>query len=69
MSKATVSGNATFTIAGPGLTTGNTTPSSYQITFPALGQTVTLNVLPVNSGNTYLIQGIADRLSGVCQIF
>lgn len=68
-SKATVSGNAAFTIAGPGLTTGNTTPSSYQITFTAGGTPVTLNVLPVNSGNTYLIQGIADRISGVCQMF
>ena len=68
-SKATISGNAAFTITGPGLTTGNTTPNSYQITFNALGQTVTLNVLPVNSGKTYLIQGVADRLSGVCQMF
>jgi hypothetical protein len=70
--KSTVAGNASFTIAGPGVNTTNTTPASYQITFtPSVGSTnaVTLNVLPVNSGNTYLIQGVADRLSGVCQMF
>jgi hypothetical protein len=70
--KATVAGNATFTIAGPGVNTTTTTPNSYQITFtPTVGSTnpVTLNVLPVNSGNTYLIQGVGDRLSGVCQMF
>ncbi len=68
-SKATVAGNAIFTMAGPGVNTTNTTPNSYQITFTAGGGTVVLNVLPVNSGNTYLIQGIGDRLSGVCQLF
>jgi hypothetical protein len=68
-SKATVAGNATFTIAGPGVNTTNTTPNSYQITFTAGGSPMVLNVLPVNSGNTYLIQGIGDRISGVCQMF
>jgi hypothetical protein len=69
-SKATVAGNTTFTIAGPGVNTTNTTPNSYQISFTTGSSgTVTLNVLPVNSGNTFLIQGIGDRISGVCQAF
>lgn len=73
-SKGTIAGNAAFTIAGPGVNTTNTTPNAYQITFSpnAAGvnpATVVLNVLPVNSGNTYLIQGIGDRISGVCQAF
>ena len=69
--KATVSGSAAFTIAGPNLSTSNTTPSSFQITFtPIAGNgPVTLNVLPVNSGNTFLIQGINDKINGVCQMF
>jgi hypothetical protein len=67
--RATVAGNTTFSIAGPGVNTTNTTPNSYQITFSIGGSPVTLNVLPVNSGNTYLIQGVADRISGVCQAF
>ena len=81
--KQTIGGNAAFTLTGPALTTGTTgttgyasgnpTPNSYQIAFTlntAGGlKPVILNVLPVNSGNTYLIQGIADRLSGVCQTF
>lgn len=69
MTKATVSGSATFVMTGPNLNTGNATPNAYQITFTAGGTPVTLNVLPVNAGNTYLIQGIADRVSGVCQMF
>ena len=69
LTKATISGNTTFTIAGPNLATGDATPNSYQITFNAGGNPVKLNVLPVNSGNTYLIQGVADRISGVCQAF
>jgi hypothetical protein len=77
--KQTIGGNAAFILTGPALTTGtgyasgNPTPNSYQIAFTlnAAGgaKPVILNVLPVNSGNTYLIQGIADRLSGVCQTF
>ena len=77
--KQTIGGTAAFTLTGPALTTGtgyasgNPTPNSYQIAFilNAAGgaKPVILNVLPVNSGNTYLIQGIADRLSGVCQTF
>jgi hypothetical protein len=69
LTKQTIAGNTTFTIAGPGVNTINTTPNSYQITFTAGGSPVTLNVLPVNSGNTFLIQGIGDRISGVCQAF
>lgn len=80
--KQNVGGSATFTMKGPGLTnvtaTGYTVagqdtplPDAYQITFDpfGLGNPTILNVLPVNSGNTYLIQGIADRISGVCQKF
>jgi len=80
--KQNVGGSATFTMKGPGLTnvtaTGYTVagqntplPDAYQITFDPFGSghPTVLNVLPVNSGNTYLIQGIEDRISGVCQKF
>ena len=45
---------------------------SYTITFtpPGAAAAMSLNVLPVNSGNTYLIQGTSGRtgaLTGVCQ--
>ncbi len=58
------SGVAFTTAAGP--ITG-----SYTITFtPQNATAMSLNVLPVNSGNTYLIQGTSGKtgaLTGVCQ--
>ena len=78
--KQTIGGSSTFTIKGPHLTNSTATgygvatqdtplPDVYQITFDPFGlnNPVTLNVLPVNSTNTYLVQGIADKISGVCQ--
>ena len=55
---------ASFTaapVAGP-------VPGSYTISFsPSAGTTVTLNILPVNGGNTFLVQGVGDPFHGVCQ--
>lgn len=52
------------TVAGP-------LPNSYTITFtPPSSTAINLNLLPVNSGNTILVQGTASGASalvGVCQ--
>ena len=60
-----VSGSVPFTTtAGPGSLAG-----SYTITFtPTGGQQISLTILPVNSGNTILIQGTTDASRGVCQM-
>ena len=64
-SYATQAGSAQFvTAAGP-------LPGSYTITFTPTGSPqVSLNLLPVNSGNTILVQGTTgsgSALTGVCQ--
>lgn len=43
-------------------------PGSTDITFSTGGGTVTLELLPVNSGNTILIQAKNDAFHGVCQM-
>lgn len=52
------------TVAGP-------LPNSYTISFTPTGSNaISLNLLPVNSGNTILVQGTsgtASALTGVCQ--
>ena len=44
-------------------------PGSYTISFtpPGSPNAVTLNILPVNGGNTFLVQGVGDPFHGVCQ--
>lgn len=56
-----VSGTTSFTTA-----TGPIT-GSYTISFPVGSRTLTLNLLPVNSGSTILVQGGNDKIDGVCQ--
>jgi len=56
-----VTGTTSFTTA-----TGPIT-GSYTISFPVGSRTLTLNLLPVNSGNTILVQGGNDKIDGVCQ--
>jgi hypothetical protein len=60
-------GSASFTTAA-GPLTGSTT-ITFPFTPPGGGAPITasLNVLPVNGGNTYLVQGNNVRMSGVCQ--
>ena len=56
---------ASFAAPGPG-----PVPGSYTISFSpsaASSTVVTLNILPVNGGNTFLIQGVGDPFHGVCQ--
>ncbi len=61
----TSAGSATFTTAAGPL------PNSYTITFtPPSSSAMSLNLLPVNSGNTVLVQGTSgsgSALVGVCQ--
>ncbi len=44
-------------------------PGSYTISFTPTGSSnpVVFNILPVNGGNTFLIQGVGDPFHGVCQ--
>ena len=44
-------------------------PGSYIITFTPTGTStaVSFNILPVNGGNTFLVQGVGDATQGVCQ--
>ena len=64
-SYSTQNGSASFTTAAGPL------PGSYTITFTPTGSPqMNLNLLPVNSGNTILVQGTtgtAGALTGVCQ--
>lgn len=64
-SYSTQNGSASFTTAAGPL------PGSYTITFTPTGSPqISLNLLPVNSGNTILVQGTtgtASALTGVCQ--
>ena len=58
---------ASFTAPTPG---SGPVPGSYTISFSpssASSTVVTLNILPVNGGNTFLIQGVGDPFHGVCQ--
>ena len=59
-STATVS--FTAPVAGP-------ISGSYTISFTPTGSSsaVTFNILPVNGGNTFLVQGVGDPFHGVCQ--
>ena len=44
-------------------------PGSYTISFTPTGMStaVSFNILPVNGGNTFLVQGVGDATQGVCQ--
>ena len=60
-SAAPVTASFAAPVAGP-------VPGSYTISFaPNATSTVTLNILPVNGSNTFLIQGVGYPFHGVCQ--
>jgi len=42
-------------------------PGSYTLTFIQPDTALPFNLLPVNSGNTILVQGQNNKLTGVCQ--
>lgn len=42
-------------------------PSAYKVSFMTNSDTVNFRVIPVNSGNTFLIQGLSLGTTGVCQ--
>jgi hypothetical protein len=59
--------SASFANPPPAPVTGMT--NAFAIAFtPAGSFTTTLNLLPTNSGNTFLIQGVNRKFAGVCQM-
>ncbi len=51
------------------VTSNSNITGAYTLSFTAgSGHTLSFNLLPVNSGNTILVQGISDPFSGVCQM-
>ena len=64
ISQSAVSATTITVGAGP-----STLPGSSTISFTTgSGNTVSFNLLPVNSGNTILVQGANVKFTGVCQM-